>query len=105
MGGMGMAPSADIGEQHAVFQPCHGSAPDILGQGKANPTAMFLSTAMMLTWLGQKHDNDALIKAGALIDQAVELAYSTKSLLPHELGGTDGTEAITSLVFKKLEEL
>jgi 3-isopropylmalate dehydrogenase len=105
MGGMGMAPSGDIGEKHAVFQPCHGSAPDILGQGKANPTAMFLSAAMMLNWLGHKHSNESLIKAGALIDQAVEAAYDTKELLPYELGGTDGTEAITQKVFEKLSEL
>ena len=39
IGGMGMAPSADIGDRHAMFQPCHGTAPDIMGQGKANPTA------------------------------------------------------------------
>ena len=38
IGGMGMAPSADIGDRHGVFQPCHGTAPDIMGQGKANPT-------------------------------------------------------------------
>jgi len=48
VGGMGMAPSADIGDRHALFQPAHGSAPDIAGQGKANPTAMLLSAAMML---------------------------------------------------------
>ena len=48
MGGMGMAPSADLGDSNAVFQPFHGSAPDIAGQGKANPTAMILSGAMML---------------------------------------------------------
>jgi D-apiose dehydrogenase len=50
MGGMGMAPSADIGDEHAVFQPCHGTAPDIAGRGLANPTAMMLSAAMMLEW-------------------------------------------------------
>src|SRR5713226_4125784 len=50
IGGMGMAPSADIGDRHAVFQPCHGTAPDIMGQGKANPTGMILSAAMMLDW-------------------------------------------------------
>src|SRR6516225_2643399 len=44
IGGMGMAPSADIGDRYAVFQPCHGTAPDIMGQGKANPTGMILST-------------------------------------------------------------
>ena len=52
MGGMGFAPSADIGDGRAVFQPCHGTAPDIAGSGKANPTAMFLSAALMLDWLG-----------------------------------------------------
>ena len=51
IGGLGIAPSADIGDKHAVFQPCHGTAPDIMGQGKANPTAMILSAAMMLDWL------------------------------------------------------
>ena len=55
IGGMGMAPSADIGDRHAVFQPCHGTAPDIMGQGKANPTGMILSAAMMLDWLADKH--------------------------------------------------
>src|SRR6267143_969001 len=54
IGGMGMAPSADIGDRHAVFQPCHGTAPDIMGQGKANPTGMILSAAMMLDWLADK---------------------------------------------------
>src|SRR5205823_14458049 len=51
VGGMGLAPSADIGEHYAVFQPAHGSAPDIAGQGIANPMAAILSAAMMLEWL------------------------------------------------------
>ena len=51
-GGMGMAPSADIGDEHAVFQPAHGSAPDIAGKGIANPVATILSIAMMLEWFG-----------------------------------------------------
>src|SRR3546814_4133593 len=54
MGGLGMAPSGDIGAERAVFQPCHGSAPDIAGQGRANPTAAFLSAAMMLDWLAER---------------------------------------------------
>jgi isocitrate dehydrogenase len=57
IGGLGIAPSADIGDKHAVFQPCHGTAPDIMGQGKANPTAMILSVAMMLDWLADKRDH------------------------------------------------
>src|SRR6201991_5227737 len=55
IGGMGMAPSADIGDRHAVFQPCHGTAPDIMGKGLANPAAMILSAAMMLDWLADPH--------------------------------------------------
>src|SRR6202161_597268 len=55
IGGMGMAPSADIGDRYAVFQPCHGTAPDIMGQGRANPTGMILSAAMMLDWLAAQH--------------------------------------------------
>jgi 3-isopropylmalate dehydrogenase len=51
VGGMGLAPSADIGEKYAVFQPSHGSAPDIAGRGIANPIATILSAAMMLEWL------------------------------------------------------
>ncbi len=49
-----MAPSADIGDDHAVFQPCRGTAPDIRGRGLANPTATILSAAMMLDWLADK---------------------------------------------------
>jgi 3-isopropylmalate dehydrogenase len=64
MGGMGMAPSADIGDNNAVFQPCHGTAPDIAGKGLANPTAMHLSGAMMLKWLGKRHDDPACKTAG-----------------------------------------
>src|SRR6202021_2315428 len=63
IGGMGMAPSADIGDRHAVFQPCHGTAPDIMGQGKANPTGMILSTAMMLAWLPAKQGPPAARQA------------------------------------------
>src|SRR3546814_3604222 len=69
IGGMGMAPAADIGDSHAVFQPCHGTAPDIAGTGRANPTAMFLSTAMMLDWLGEKHGNDACLDAARILEE------------------------------------
>ncbi len=103
MGGLGMAPSADIGDNHAVFQPCHGSAPDIAGQGKANPTAMFLSAAMMLDWLGEKHDCAAAVKGGEAITNAVKAAYATGTLDPIEFGGKDGTQPITDAVFNALK--
>lgn len=65
VGGMGMAPSADIGERQAVFQPSHGSAPDIAGQGIANPVAAILSAAMMLDWLGREAEGHAVRDAVA----------------------------------------
>jgi 3-isopropylmalate dehydrogenase len=105
MGGMGMAPSADIGDQHAVFQPCHGTAPDIVGQGKANPTAMFLSAAMMLDWLGAKHGSKSARKAADLIERAVSHAYVEHKLKPFELGGIDGTTAITKAVLAGIDQV
>ncbi|WP_291860391.1 isocitrate/isopropylmalate family dehydrogenase [Bradyrhizobium sp.] len=97
MGGLGFAPSADIGERHAVFQPCHGTAPDIAGQDKANPTAMFLSAAMMLEWLGEKHSNDRLALAGGLVRAAVNHAFAD-GLRPIETGGEHGTRHVALAV-------
>ncbi len=98
IGGMGMAPSADIGDEAAVFQPCHGSAPDIAGTGKANPTAMILSAAMMLDWLGDRRGHEGTVRAGARLTAAVDAAFANGRLLPYELGGSDGTTAIASAV-------
>ena len=90
IGGMGMAPSADIGDRHAVFQPCHGTAPDIMGQGKANPTAMILSAAMMLDWLADKHGLEGAAEAGERIERAVDKVYAD-GIKPMEFGGSNGT--------------
>ena len=90
VGGMGMAPSADIGDRHAVFQPCHGTAPDIMGQGKANPTAMILSAAMMLDWLADKHGHDGAAEAAQRIERAVDKAYAD-GIRPLDVGGRSGT--------------
>ena len=102
IGGLGFAPSADIGDRQAVFQPCHGTAPDIAGQGKANPTATILSAAMMLDWLGETHDVDACRTAAARIERAVGDAFATGALTSFELGGTDGTRAIADAVLSRL---
>lgn len=104
IGGMGFAPSADIGDADAVFQPCHGSAPDIAGQGKANPTAMILSGAMMLEWLGARHDVAPAVAAGRMVREAVDAAFLSGTIVPFELGGSDGTGAIAAVVLKALEE-
>jgi 3-isopropylmalate dehydrogenase len=98
MGGMGMAPSADIGDEHAVFQPCHGTAPDIVGRGVANPTAMFLSAAMMLEWLGDRSGEPSCLRAAHELTRAVEGAYATGDLVSVENGGTATTDAFAERV-------
>lgn len=83
VGGMGMAPSADIGDEHAVFQPSHGTAPDIAGQGIANPVAMILSAALMLDWL----DHPQTVAGARRIRTAVENVLSDPSNRTPDLGG------------------
>jgi 3-isopropylmalate dehydrogenase len=102
IGGMGMAPSADIGDTHAVFQPCHGTAPDIMGQGKANPTAMILSAAMMLDWLSERHAHEGAAQAARRIEGAVDAAFAA-GLKPCEFGGNDGTKAVAAAVLQALD--
>ena len=102
IGGMGMAPSADIGDKTAVFQPSHGTAPDIAGTGKANPTAMILSLVLMLEWLASRDGGRAFGEAAALIDGAVKAAYAGGTLVPYEAGGSAGTQAITDAVLAVL---
>ncbi len=97
MGGLGFAPSADVGDDHAVFQPCHGTAPDITGQGKANPIACILSGAMMLEWLGSRHGLSAARAAGRIIRNAVDAAVAS-GVRSYETGGSDGTRAIAEAV-------
>jgi 3-isopropylmalate dehydrogenase len=81
VGGMGMAPSGDIGDNHAVFQPSHGSAPDIAGKGIANPLATILSVAMMLEWFGDRETTRgaAMIYSG-VEKMSADLAHTTREL-------------------------
>src|SRR5207248_2487735 len=85
VGGLGMAPGANIGWEYAVFEPVHGSAPDIAGTGVANPIAMVLSAAMLLEHVGQRD-------AAAAVRNAVRMALARGDVRTRDLGGTDGTE-------------
>jgi 3-isopropylmalate dehydrogenase len=104
VGGMGMAPSGDIGDNHALFQPAHGTAPDIAGQGRANPTAMLLSTSMMLDWLATRHSDARLYDAARMIEAAVASAFETQVVMPFEFGGHSDTREITRAVINLLSE-
>ncbi len=101
MGGLGMAPSADIGDDHAVFQPCHGSAPDIAGQGIANPIAMILSAAMMLDWLGRRHGDDTLVRDGARVHAAVDACLAAGDVTV-DLGGALDTQGAARAIMARL---
>jgi len=96
-----MAPAADIDDKHAVFQPCHDTAPDIMGTGKANPAAMVLSVAMMLDWLAERHEHTAAAEAAVRIEQAVDRAFAA-GLRPFEFGVALTTALV--VVFVGVEE-
>ncbi len=103
MGGLGLAPSADIGLENAVFQPCHGSAPDIAGQNTANPIAMILSAAMMLDWLGLKHDNPALVTDANRLRDTVDDIVTSRTMLTRDLGGTANTTELAEAILGALK--
>ncbi len=83
VGGMGMAPSADIGDTHAVFQPSHGSAPDIAGKGIANPVATILSVALMLDWLNHPETR----RGAEMIRAAVSAVFADPAARTVDMGG------------------
>lgn len=95
IGGLGLAPSSEIGDAHGLFQAAHGSAPDIAGQGVANPYATVLSGAFMLEWLGKRHGDARLETASRKVRQAVDTAIAGGALT-RDLGGGDGTRAVTA---------
>jgi 3-isopropylmalate dehydrogenase len=98
VGGMGMAPCAEIGERHGLFQPAHGSAPDIAGTDQANPTAMLLSAALMLDWLGERHGVDRCRDAAGHLEHAIATGFRTRALHPIEQGGAQTTSAAAEAV-------
>jgi 3-isopropylmalate dehydrogenase len=95
---MGMAPCAEIGERHGLFQPAHGSAPDIAGTGQANPIAMLLSAALMLDWLGERHGVPACVEAAATLERAIEAGFRTQVVRPIEQGGAQTTTEVAHAV-------
>jgi 3-isopropylmalate dehydrogenase len=101
VGGMGFSPSADIGDRHALFQPAHGTAPDIAGKGIANPTATLLSAAMMLDWLAARGAGQGFADAAGELEAAVDAAFAG-GLRTADIGGRDGTAAVARAVSAKL---
>ncbi len=104
VGGMGMASCGEIGDSHGLFQGAHGSAPDIMGQDKANPLAAILSGALMLDYLSEKLNVPQMAEAAAMIDAAVDAGFRDNRLRPMEFGGDMGTDAVTREVIALLAD-
>ena len=102
VGSLGLAPSADIGDRHGVFQPSHGSAPTIAGKDEANPIATILSAAMMLDWLAGKDSTNVLAGMATDIRSAVERALDDPASRTRDLGGVAGTRACAAAVARNL---
>ncbi len=94
-GGLGVVPGANLGDDCALFEAVHGSAPDIAGQDKANPTAIILSAALMLRHLGES-------RAAERIETAVHRVIAARATVTRDLGGTAGTRAMTDAVIAAL---
>ena len=87
IGGLGMAPGANVGDNFALFEPIHGSAPNRAGKHTANPICMILSAKMMLEWLGEKYGDKKCLQAGAAIENGVVYALRNRQSVP-DCGGT-----------------
>jgi len=101
-GGLGLGAAINVGDQHGIAQAAHGSAPDIAGKGIANPTALMISTAMLLDWLGRKHQRDDLCAAGHHYEKAVDAALSEPLNHTPDLGGTRTTEQFGAAVLSAI---
>jgi len=97
IGGLGLAPAANVGDKYAIFEPVHGSAPKYAGKGVANPCAMILSTAMMLEWLNER-------EASKLVENAVNEVLKEGKVLTPDLGGMSKTMEIAAEIAKRVRE-
>ena len=101
-GGLGLGPSINAGAGHAIAQAAHGSAPDIAGKNVANPTALMLSAAMLLDWLGDRHGREDLAAAAKRLGDAVDAQLGESGGRTADLGGALGTDAFGAAVADRI---
>ncbi|EJM35052.1 isocitrate/isopropylmalate dehydrogenase [Pseudomonas sp. GM33] len=101
-GSLGLAGSMMASDTHCCAQAQHGSAPDIAGQDKANPVSMILSVGMLLQWMGEHHNKEALIKAGLEMEKAVDVVLQDPKQRTPDLGGSSGTKSFGEAVAKAI---
>ena len=95
--------SINAGDNLAAAQAQHGSAPDIAGQDKANPTSLILSAAMLLNWLGARHNNKSFNDAATAMDTAIDAVLAEPDKRTADLGGPLGTQAFAAVVAEALK--
>ncbi|ROS32104.1 isocitrate/isopropylmalate dehydrogenase family protein [Amycolatopsis thermoflava] len=103
-GSLGLGGSVNAGHDICVAQAQHGSAPDIAGQGVANPTSLIRSAAMLLDWLGRRHAEPRLVKAAELVDAAVDNVLADPATRTRDIGGTLGTAEFAAAVTSTLDK-
>ncbi|MBW1695287.1 MAG: isocitrate/isopropylmalate dehydrogenase family protein [Deltaproteobacteria bacterium] len=103
-GSLGLAGSINAGDNLAAAQAQHGSAPDIAGQDRANPTSLILSSAMLLSWLAERYNNRKFSEAAAAIDRVIDNTLEDQSKRTADLGGPMGTQAFAEIVADELRQ-
>ena len=103
-GSLGLGAALNCGDQHGMAQAAHGSAPDIAGQDRANPTSLILSASMLLDWLAKKHADNHFLLASRLIDRAVDAVLRDPARRTSDLGGPLGTKAFTAALRQEISE-
>lgn len=104
-GGLGLAPSAEVGDEYGMFRPIHGSAPKYSGKYVANPMATILSARMLMDWLADKHDDKSAKEAANRIEKVVDLTLKEGKVLTQDLGGSSKTNEVGDEIAKKIRIL
>jgi isocitrate/isopropylmalate dehydrogenase len=101
-GSLGLGPSINASDEHCMAQAAHGSAPDIAGKDLANPTALVLSAAMLLGWLGRHHGRSELVEAQGALEEGIEALIADPATRTRDLNGTMGTRAFAQALCERL---
>ncbi len=105
VGSIGLGPSANIGNDNAMFEPIHGSAPKYAGKNVVNPIGQILAGKMMLEWLGEKHDDDKARSAAQKIESAVASVVAEGKTVTNDIGGKSKTSEVGDAIAKKIREM
>ncbi|MEM1702375.1 MAG: isocitrate/isopropylmalate dehydrogenase family protein [Desulfurococcaceae archaeon] len=105
VGSLGLCGSAQIGEKIGVFEPVHGTAPDIAGKNLANPVGMIMASKMMLEYIGIKYGDQGLLDKAHLLEKAVQSILEEDRVITADIGGDKGTVDVVNAVLSKLREL